>query len=111
MCWCWMRQIALLDMVFRMHLDAVTQRLSKQRRTGALPYIPYPTYSYTTLFGLDALVLDKAGCLLDMGFGMHPDAVMQCLPKQRRTGALPFSLDCFRTGAVTGRDVHVFRWP
>ncbi|KAK9842057.1 hypothetical protein WJX81_006505 [Elliptochloris bilobata] len=35
---------------------------------------------------LEVLVLDEADRLLDMGFRTHLDAVMQRLPKQRRTG-------------------------
>ncbi len=61
----------LLDMGFRTHLDAVMQRLPKQRRTGALPSIPTLLLLYPTLFWRDVLVLDEADC--PAGHGL-PDA-------------------------------------
>ena len=54
---------------------------------------------------LEVLVLDEADRLLDMGFRTHLDAVMQRLPKQRRTG----EQGCAEQGWVGGRALH--GWP
>ena len=45
-----------------------------------------------TLKRLEVFVLDEADRLLDMGFRKQLDAIMQKLPKQRRTGVVQLTL-------------------
>lgn len=51
---------------------------------------------------LEALVLDEADRLLEMGFQRQLDAVMARLPKQRRTGLFSATQTEVRAGPGTG---------
>lgn len=46
------------------------------------------------LHAVEVLVLDEADRLLDMGFKAQLDAIMQRLPRQRRTGQMPGCIVC-----------------